>query len=231
MCLLRPGAGVCLGMGKEFRGGCVRGSGQESSPARFAGRHPPPSRHRRGGWGRVLAAELQAWGLRGSVLGEPVRPRHAGQGEGAETPRLGTRTGAQPQAAAGGCGAPFRGSGYRRPQGRSSARQAGVSAGVPVGCRGPGRPRPAGPVPGATRARPRGHPCYYPAPRRGDPSAAAAPHRPGPPAWRPPGGGRGGPAVAASGGLRGSPSPPGPRRASSAATATAASALPAWLWH
>ena len=41
---------------------------------------PHPRSTGDGGGDRVLAAELQAWGLLGSVWGEPVRPRHGGQG-------------------------------------------------------------------------------------------------------------------------------------------------------
>lgn len=217
-------------MGKEFRGGCVSDSGQETGPAPFAGKTSPTLEAPAKGVGtgcwqlncRPGASVAPSWA-------SPLGPDTQGRGKEREMPRLGTRTGARPQAVAGRCSAPFRGSGYRRRRGRSAARQAGVPAGVPVGCRGPGRPRPAGPVPGATRARPRGHPCYYPAPRRGDPSAAAAPHRSGPPAWRRPGGGGEARQWRPRRGLRGSPSPPGPRRAGSAATATAASAPPARL--
>lgn len=137
----------------------------------------------------------------------PLGPDTVGRGTGAETLRLGTGPGVQPQALPGSGGAPFRGSGYPAPAGPERRAPGWGPAGVPVGCRGSGRPRPAEPVPGATRARPRGRPCYYPAPRRGDPSAVSAPHRPGPPAWRP--GGRGGPAAAASAGASRLPLPPG----------------------
>lgn len=156
----------------------------------------------------MWAAELQAWGLVGPVLSATVRrrPGWAG-GRGQSRPgwtqvlEPSYRQSVGPEAP----GAPFRGSGYRRWLGPSAALQAGV----PVGRCGPGRSRPAGPVPVATRARPRGHPCYCPAPRRGDPSAAAAPRRPGPPAWRSPGGGRGGPGAAALAGASQLPLPPG----------------------
>lgn len=103
--------------------------------------------------------------------------------------------------------------------------------GVPVGRRGLGCPRPAWPAPGATRARPRGHPCYCPAPRTGDPSAAAAPRHPGSPAWRPPGGeGRPG-SGGLSGGFSAPPPPRDPAGSAPAAAGSAASVQPAGLWH
>jgi hypothetical protein len=119
----------------------------------------------------------------------------------------------------------------RRRRRRRVGRLEGVPAGVPVGLRDLGRPHPAGQVPGVTRARPRGHPCYCPAPRTGDPSAAAAPRRLDPPAWRLPGGGGEARQRRPQWGLCESPSPPGPPRASSATTGTATSALLAGLWH
>lgn len=103
--------------------------------------------------------------------------------------------------------------------------------GVPVGRRGLGCPRPAWPAPGATRARPRGHPCYCPAPQTGDPSAAAAPRHPGSPAWRPPGGeGRPG-SGGLSGGFSAPPPPRDPAGSAPPAAGSAASVQPAGLWH
>lgn len=147
-----------------------------------------------------------------------------------QTPRLGTGAGVQPQAVPGG---------FRR-----SIQELGLPG-------APGRER------SSTGGGPCGGTCWVPRSESPPPSRASPwrnsftstrpslflsssskrrPQRcrrsasPGPPRMAP---GEGGEARQwqPQPGLRGTPSPPGPHWASSAATATAASALPAWLWH
>lgn len=129
----------------------------------------------------------------------PLKPGTGGQGEGNRD----RGPGVQPQVVS-----PHSEARITGPAEATVQRARGGPAGVPVGRHGLGRPRPAWPVPGATRARPRGHPCYCPAPRTDDPSVAAAPRHLRPPAWLLPGGeGRPG-----SGGLSGGfAAPPPPR--------------------
>lgn len=206
MCLLEGGAGHVLGCAKSSEEGVSRAVGRKAHVAPFPGGHPPLRRRRRAS----LAAELQAWGLSGPVLSEPVKPGYGRAGGRDRDTQAGHRSRSP---ATGGPGRlPALHSGARVTRlgmGPSAASQERVPEGVPVGRHGPGHPLPAGPVPGATRGHPRDHPCYCPAPQRGDPSADAAPHRPGPPAWRQPGGeGRPG-SGGLNGGLTAPPLPPG----------------------
>lgn len=111
---------------------------------------------------------------------------------------------ASQQVAWGCCSRRIQGPGLRR--GRALQRW---SLPVVPAVHGRGRPLPAWPAPGATRARPRGRPCCCPAPRTGDPSAAAAPRRRSPPAWRSPGGEGRPRSDGLGGGFTAPPPPPG----------------------
>lgn len=99
MCLLEVGAGLVSRV--------VQRAQRRVCPGQWAGKRTRPHSqadipHPEGGGERVWQPKLQAWGLGGPVLSEPIRPGHGrAGGKGTRTPKLGTGPGEQPQAVPG----------------------------------------------------------------------------------------------------------------------------------
>lgn len=220
VCLVEVGARYVLGCA-EFREGVSWAVGRRAGRTPFSGRHALRS----GDEGAADRSRTAGPGLRGAVLSESVRHRHGRTGgRGQRRPGWAQVLESSHKQLLAVPGAPFRGSGYLA---RAGPEHGSPGLGTCWASRS-GSPPPS-------RASPWRNSCMSTRPslllsssskrrpQRCRRSASAGPPRMAPAR----GGGRGAWQRRPQRGLRGSPSPPGPRRASSAATATAASAVPA----
>lgn len=220
VCLVEVGARYVLACA-EFREGVSWAVGRRAGRTPFSGRHALRS----GDEGGAARSRTAGPGLRGAVLSESVRHRHGRTGgRGQRRPGWAQVLESSHKQLLAVPGAPFRGSGYLA---RAGPEHGSPGLGTCWASRS-GSPPPS-------RASPWRNSCMSTRPslllsssskrrpQRCRRSASAGPPRMAPAR----GGGRGAWQRRPQRGLRGSPSPPGPRRASSAATATAASAVPA----